>query len=110
MVYQLSVHTIYAPQSPLKEPEFQYKANICLHLLQSLAKNMIGGFALVQIDLKYLYQIYGLAVPESVLVPPKPNINQAVWEVDSVLPQPQVFHRMLANTHGKKCVCGPLCL
>ncbi len=48
MVDQLAVHTIYATQLSLKKPGFLYEANKCLHLLQLLAKNVTGGFALVQ--------------------------------------------------------------
>ncbi len=38
-----------------------------------------------------------MVVLRSILNPPHPNISQAVQEQDPVLPQPQVFHRILAN-------------
>ncbi len=42
----------YYPQLALKNPGFLYEENICLHLLQPLAKNVTGGFASMQIDLQ----------------------------------------------------------
>ncbi len=59
VVDQLAIHTVYAPQLPAKKPGFLYEANICLQLLQALGKNVTGGFALVQINLQYLYHVTG---------------------------------------------------
>ncbi len=74
---ELDVNIVYVPQLSLKKPGFLCKTNICLHLLQLFTKNVIGGFALVQIYLQYLYHIGGMAILESGLVS-NPNIKQVV--------------------------------